>query len=99
MWYFFPEDPENGFLSAGALAGRDDMEIMVTGNRERKLLISRFDSGVAMLFTTSTRSMMEFLTDPISTRICWILAAEYIVANVALFFLGKRALEKGVNVD
>ena len=62
-------------------------------------LISRFDSGVAMLFTTSTRSMMEFLTDPISTRICWILAAEYIVANVALFFLGKRALEKGVNVD
>ena len=62
-------------------------------------LISRFDSSVAALFTTSTRSMQEFLTDPVSTRICWILAAEYAVANVALFFLGKRALEKGVNVD
>lgn len=62
-------------------------------------LISRFDSGVAALFTTSTRSMTEFLTDPVSTKICWILAAEYIIANVALFFFGKRALEKGVNVD
>ena len=62
-------------------------------------LISRFDSGVATLFTTSNRSMTEFLTDPVSTKICWILAAEYAVANVALFFLGKRALEKGVNVD
>ena len=47
-------------------------------------LISRIDSGVAMLF---------------STKICWILTAEYAVANAALFFLGKRALEKGVNVD
>jgi hypothetical protein len=62
-------------------------------------LISRFDSGVAMLFTTSTRSMMEFLTDPISSLFCCILAAEYILAHVALFFFGKRALEKGVNVD
>ena len=62
-------------------------------------LISRFDSSVAALFTTSTRSMKEFLTDPVSTKICWILVAEYAVANVALFFLGKRALEKGVNVD
>ena len=62
-------------------------------------LISRFDSGVAALFTTSTRSMKEFLTDPVSTKICWILTAEYAVANAALFFLGKRALEKGVNVD
>ncbi len=38
------EDPEGGFLSAGALAGRDDMEILVKGNAERMLLISRFDN-------------------------------------------------------
>ena len=62
-------------------------------------LISRFDSGVATLFTTSNRSVTEFLTDPVSTRVCGILTAEYLAANVALFFLGKRALEKGVNVD
>ena len=37
-------DPESGFLSAGAFAGRDDLEISVRGNRERKLLISRFDN-------------------------------------------------------
>ena len=35
---------ENGFLSAGALAGRDDMEISVFGNEERILLVSRFDN-------------------------------------------------------
>ena len=35
---------ENGFLSAGAFAGRDDMEITVWGNGERILLVSRFDN-------------------------------------------------------
>ncbi len=35
---------ENGFLSASAYAQRDDMEITVTGNEERILLISRFDN-------------------------------------------------------
>ncbi len=35
---------EGGFLSAGALAGRDDLEITAAGNRERKLLIARFDN-------------------------------------------------------
>ncbi len=35
---------EAGFLSAGAYEGRDDMEITVTGNDERLLLISRFDN-------------------------------------------------------
>ncbi len=41
---FVAETPEGGFLSASALAGRDDMEILVRGNRERMLLISRFDN-------------------------------------------------------
>ena len=35
---------ENGFLSAGAFTGRDDMQISVFGNEERILLVSRFDN-------------------------------------------------------
>ena len=35
---------ENGFLSAGAFAGRDDMEIAVFGNEERIVLAARFDN-------------------------------------------------------
>ena len=35
---------EEGFLSAGALAGRDDLEISVFGCEERILLVSRFDN-------------------------------------------------------
>lgn len=35
---------EAGFLSASAFSGRDDMQITVTGNEERILLISRFDN-------------------------------------------------------
>ncbi len=35
---------ESGFLSAGAMAGRDDMEVAVFGNEERILLVSRFDN-------------------------------------------------------
>ena len=35
---------ESGFLSAGAFAGRDDMQITVCGNEERVLLVARFDN-------------------------------------------------------
>ena len=35
---------EEGFLSASALTGRDDMEISVFGNDDRILLVSRFDN-------------------------------------------------------
>jgi N-acetyl-gamma-glutamyl-phosphate reductase len=35
---------EEGFLSAGAFAGRDDLEIAVFGNPDRMLLVSRFDN-------------------------------------------------------
>ena len=41
---FVDQPEENGFLSAGALAGRDDLEVSVLGNAERILLISRFDN-------------------------------------------------------
>ena len=41
----FAETPdENGFLSAGTLAGRDSLEVSVFGNEERILLVSRFDN-------------------------------------------------------
>lgn len=35
---------EEGFMSAGAFAGRDDMQIAVAGNEERILLVARFDN-------------------------------------------------------
>jgi N-acetyl-gamma-glutamyl-phosphate reductase len=31
-------------MSAAAFSGRDDMEVTVTGNEERILLVSRFDN-------------------------------------------------------
>jgi N-acetyl-gamma-glutamyl-phosphate reductase len=41
----FAEAPdEGGFLSAGAMAGRDSLEVSVFGNDERILLVSRFDN-------------------------------------------------------
>ena len=41
----FAESPgEEGFLSACALRGRDDLEISVFGTRDRILLVSRFDN-------------------------------------------------------
>ena len=35
---------EAGFLSANAFSGRDDMQIIVSGNSERIILVSRFDN-------------------------------------------------------
>ena len=41
---FTEEADEAGFLSAGAFAGRDDMELSVQGNEDRLLLTARFDN-------------------------------------------------------
>lgn len=40
----YVDEDEAGFLSAGALANRDDMQVGVYGNDERILLVSRFDN-------------------------------------------------------
>ncbi len=41
----YRENPfENGFASAAALSGKDSMEIAVTGNEDRILLIARYDN-------------------------------------------------------
>ncbi len=42
--HFSENHHEDGFLSAGAFSGRDDMEISVFGNDDRILLVSRFDN-------------------------------------------------------
>ena len=44
MVAFTQSSDEDGFLSAAALSGRDDMEISVVGNDERAVLVSRFDN-------------------------------------------------------
>ncbi len=44
MVKYVPDADENGFLTAAALAGRDDMQISVFGNEERITLVSRFDN-------------------------------------------------------
>ena len=41
---FVVDADEAGFMSAGAFAGRDDMQVTVFGNDERILLASRFDN-------------------------------------------------------
>lgn len=42
--HFEEDGGEGGFLSAAALSGRDDMQILVSGNEERILLAARFDN-------------------------------------------------------
>lgn len=41
---FVGADAENGFLSANAMSGRDDLQISVQGNADRILLVARFDN-------------------------------------------------------
>ena len=41
---YYHEPDEGGFLSAGAYAGRDDLEVSVQGNEDRILLVARFDN-------------------------------------------------------
>ena len=42
--HFAENNDENGFMSASAFAGRDDMEVSVFGNKDRITLVSRFDN-------------------------------------------------------
>lgn len=42
--HYDDSDNEGGFLSAGLLAGKDDMSISVYGNDDRMILVSRFDN-------------------------------------------------------
>ncbi len=42
--HFDDEAEENGFLSAAAFSGKDDMQISVNGNEDRVVLTARFDN-------------------------------------------------------
>ena len=42
--YFDENADEGGFLAANAFSGRDDMQISVSGNADRLLLVARFDN-------------------------------------------------------
>lgn len=42
--HFDENADEGGFLSANALSGRDDMQITISGNDDRILLVARFDN-------------------------------------------------------
>ena len=42
--HYAENNDENGFMSASAFAGRDDMEVSVFGNADRITLVSRFDN-------------------------------------------------------
>ena len=44
MVFFRDDADESGFLSAGSMAGRDDMDISGFGQEDRILLVSRFDN-------------------------------------------------------
>ncbi len=41
---FVPKADENGFLSAGILSKKDNMQLTIAGNEERILLVARFDN-------------------------------------------------------
>jgi len=44
IMHFDENADEDGFLSANALSGRDDMQITLSGNDDRILLVARFDN-------------------------------------------------------
>ena len=62
---------EGGFLSAGAYAGRDDMEIAVCGNEERILLVSRFDNLGKGASGAAIQNMNIRLGLPEDTGLIW----------------------------
>ncbi len=61
---------EDGFLSAGAYAGRDDMEVTVTGNAERILLTARFDNLGKGASGAAIQNMNIVMGVPEDTGLC-----------------------------
>lgn len=65
-----PSADEAGFLSAAALAGRDDMEIFVSGNVDRILLTARFDNLGKGASGAAIQNMNIVLGLPEDTGLC-----------------------------
>ena len=67
---FVENADENGFLSASAFAGRDDMQIAVFGNDERVTLVSRFDNLGKGASGAAIQNMNIVLGLPETTGLC-----------------------------
>ena len=67
---FVENADENGFLSASAFAGRDDMQIAVFGNDERITLVSRFDNLGKGASGAAIQNMNIALGLPETTGLC-----------------------------
>lgn len=68
--HFEPESDEEGFLSAGAMCGRDDMQITVSGNAQRILLTARFDNLGKGASGAAIQNMNLVLGLPEATGLC-----------------------------
>ncbi|MBE7025884.1 MAG: N-acetyl-gamma-glutamyl-phosphate reductase [Ruminococcaceae bacterium] len=68
--HFNPAADEAGFLSAAAYAGRDDMEVFVTGNEERMILTARFDNLGKGASGAAIQNMNIVLGIPEKTGLC-----------------------------
>ena len=67
---FVENADENGFLSASAFAGRDDMQIAVFGNDDRITLVSRFDNLGKGASGAAIQNMNIVLGLPETTGLC-----------------------------
>lgn len=68
--HFCPQADEDGFLSASAMQGRDDMQISVSGNSERILLTARFDNLGKGASGAAIQNMNLVLGLPQATGLC-----------------------------
>ena len=68
--HFAENADENGFFSANAFSGFDDMQITVLGNEERILLVSRFDNLGKGASGSAIQNMNLKLGLPETTGLC-----------------------------
>lgn len=70
MVHFTESGDEAGFLSAGKYSGKDTMEVTVTGNEDRLLLVARFDNLGKGASGAAIQNMNIVLGCPEDTGLC-----------------------------
>ena len=70
MVHFTESGGEAGFLSAGKYSGKDTMEVTVTGNEDRLLLVARFDNLGKGASGAAIQNMNIVLGCPEDTGLC-----------------------------
>ncbi len=70
MVHFTESGDETGFLSAGKYSGKDTMEVTVTGNEDRLLLVARFDNLGKGASGAAIQNMNIVLGCPEDTGLC-----------------------------